>query len=141
MGYLPWPGGRGTYLRWGTYLGQGVPTFDGGTYPGWGYLPWTGRGLPTLDGGYLPQNGGTYFGWEYLLWTGYAAGGTLIAASRRRTFSFYFIYYFYLNILILPGKSHQKAKCYTACCWKLSEIGESQHGKRESSQTVSKLIE
>ena len=53
-GYLPWMGG--------TYLGLGVPTFDGGggTYFGWG-------GVPTLNGRrrYLPWmgGGGTYLGW------------------------------------------------------------------------------
>ena len=53
--------GRGvTYLgQGGTYLGQGVPTLArgvptlaGGTYLGWGYLPWPGgtylgQGVPT----------------------------------------------------------------------------------------------
>ena len=57
-GYLPWTGGRGTYLGWGM-----------DTYPGWGkgYLPWMGEvltlrigylswmGVPTLDvGGGVP---------------------------------------------------------------------------------------
>ena len=91
-GYLPWMGG--TYLGWGDGVptldggvptldeGEGVPTLDGGR----GYLPWTGEGVPTLDGGrgtYLVQGER-----GYLPWTGYAAGGTPLAASRRRIFLF-----------------------------------------------------
>ena len=54
---LSWPGG--TYLGWG----RGVSTLDRGTYLGWGlshgvptlawgYLPW--MGVPTLNGGTYP---------------------------------------------------------------------------------------
>ena len=52
-------GVRVTYLgqRVPTLNGEGVPTLDGGTYLGWGYLPW--MGVPTLDRGYLPWMGGT----------------------------------------------------------------------------------
>ena len=32
-----------------------IPTLDGGTCPGWGYLPW--MGVSTLDRGYLPWMG------------------------------------------------------------------------------------
>ena len=71
-GYLPWPGGKGTYPGWGvptldwgggvlilagsTYLGLGkgyiwwpggtYPGWGGESYPGWGYLPWMGWYLP-----------------------------------------------------------------------------------------------
>ena len=58
--------GQGGYLSWN--LERGVPTMDGGTYPGWGggYLPW--KGVRALDGGpYLGQGawGGTYLGPGY----------------------------------------------------------------------------
>ena len=72
-GYLPWIGGGGgrTYLGWGgIYLGWGylpwtgiVPTLNGG------YLPWPGstylgQGVPTWDRGTYPGlgGGGTYLG-------------------------------------------------------------------------------
>ena len=98
------------YLPW---MGAGVHTLNRGYLPlmGRGYLPWIGEGVPTLDRGreYLTLMGGegTYFGQGeglptfdgggvpergYLPWmggtTGYAAGGTSLAASRRRTFLF-----------------------------------------------------
>ena len=70
-GYLPWPGGGGSYLGEGvTYPGvSSILTRPGGTYFGRGYLPWTGVtyvGLPPstrtdLTGGYLPWS--TPFPW------------------------------------------------------------------------------
>ena len=40
----------------GTYPGWGVPTLDGGTYPGGKYLPWSG-GYRPWTGDYLPDVG------------------------------------------------------------------------------------
>ena len=46
--YLPWMGGRGTYLGQGEqYLPWGTPSPHPDLVGGQGYLPWTG-------GGYLP---------------------------------------------------------------------------------------
>ena len=42
--------------------GGGVPTLVGGIYPEWG--------VPTLVGSTYPGLGGTYLGWGYLPWTG-----------------------------------------------------------------------
>ena len=75
-----------SYFRRGIYLGQGegyLPCIreaylpwlgGGGTYLGWGDLPWTEEGIPTLDGGGIPTlnrgrgclawiGRGTYLGW------------------------------------------------------------------------------
>ena len=86
MGDLLW-------IEGGTYLGQGVPTLDGVPTLAWQYLPWLGGTYLDRGGGYLPwtEERGTYLGLggggrRYLPWTGYAAVGTPLAASCRRTF-------------------------------------------------------
>ena len=67
----PW---GGTYIGWG-YLPWpgGLPTLVGDTYLGWGgYLPWPGGTLPWLEVPTLAGGGGgnTYLGWGYLPWPG-----------------------------------------------------------------------
>ena len=81
-------GGRGKGVPTPTLDDKGEPTLDGDGVPmlDRGGNPYLGQGVPTLDGGkgYLPWMGGR----GYLLWTGCAAGGSPLVASRRKTFLF-----------------------------------------------------
>ena len=135
VGYLPWMGGRSTYLGWyhnldgeggiylwrgrHTYLGRGgVPTLDRerGTCLGWGevptldgkegYLPCMGEGVPTLDRGR-----GTYLGLGYLPWTGYAVGGIPLAGGSGNKLFLFLLQTVSRKYYDLEWSRHEPKKC------------------------------
>ena len=73
--------GGGTYLGWGYLPWPGVPTLAGGTYLGWGYLPWLGgtylgRRVPTLAKVGTPLGVNRQTPVKHNLPSYYVAGGT-----------------------------------------------------------------
>ena len=70
------------YVVWGKVIishlsvcSQGVLSLAGGTYPGWGYLPWPGRyltwlGVLTFAWSTYPGKGATYLCEGYIPWLG-----------------------------------------------------------------------